>query len=80
LGQLGLGHFPGDRRDFAGGFTERLFAFLVRGDVEKKPRLFKIGLMLFPIGKNRFERGLFFENGLGFLGVVPEIGLGGDLV
>jgi hypothetical protein len=53
LGQLGLRHFLGDRRDFGRGFTERLFAFFVFGDIEKKPRLFKIGLMSFPIGENR---------------------------
>ena len=53
LGQLGLRHFLGDRRDFDSGFTERLFAFFVFGDIEKKPRLFKIGLMSFPIGENR---------------------------
>jgi hypothetical protein len=35
--------------------------------------------MFFPTGENRFERRLFFENGLGFFGVVPEIRLGGDL-
>jgi hypothetical protein len=80
LGQLGLRHLLGDRRDFAGGFTERLFALLIFGNVEKKTRLFKICLMLFPISENRFESGLLFENGLSFVGVGPEIRLGGDLV
>ena len=80
LSKLGLGHLLADRCDFAGGFAERFFALLVFGDVEKKPRLFKIGSMFFPTRENRFESGLFFENGLGFFGVVPKIRLGGDLV
>jgi hypothetical protein len=37
-------------------------------------------LVLFPIGENRFEGGLFFENALGFLSVVPEISLSGYLI
>ena len=36
--------------------------------------------MLFPVGEDGFEGRLFFENGLRFVGVVPEIRLGGDLV
>jgi hypothetical protein len=35
--------------------------------------------MFFPAGKHRFEGGLFFEYGLGFVGVVPKVGLGSDL-
>jgi hypothetical protein len=46
----------------------------------RKPRLFKIGLMFFPTVENVFEVRLFFENGLGFVGVVPKIRLRGDLV
>ena len=48
LRQLGLRHLLGDRRDFGRGFAERFFALFVFGDVEKKARLFKIGVMLFP--------------------------------
>jgi hypothetical protein len=80
LGQLGLGHLLGDRRDFPGRFAERFFILLVFGDIEKKPCLCKIGVMFFPAVENVSEAGLFFENGLGFVGVVPKIGLRGDLV
>jgi len=80
LSELGLGHLLGNRLDFAGGFAERLVAFLILGDVEKKPRFFKIGLMLFPMSQNGFERGLFLENGLSFIGVVPEVRLGGNSI
>jgi len=80
LGKLGLGHLLGDRRDLAGRFAKRFFALLVFGDVEKKPRLFKIGVMFFPTVENVFEVRLFFENGLGFVRVVPKIRLRSDLV
>ena len=36
--------------------------------------------MLFPVSENGFESGLLFEDGLSFLGVVPEVWLGRDLV
>jgi hypothetical protein len=35
--------------------------------------------MLLPIVYDSFKRGLFFEQRLSFVGVVPEIRLGGDL-
>ena len=80
LRQLGLGHLLGDCVDLAGGFAERFVALLVFGDVKKKPRLRKIGVMFFPTGENVFEGRLFFKNALRFVGVVPKIRLGGDLV
>jgi hypothetical protein len=36
--------------------------------------------MPFPASEYRFESRLLFEDGLSFLGVVPKIRLGGDLV
>ena len=55
-------HFLGDRGDLCCRFAERVFALLVLGDVEKKPRLFELGAMLFPSVDHRFESGLFLED------------------
>jgi len=79
LGQLGLRYFPAGAGDFRRGLSERIFAFLVLGDVEKKPRLFEIGAMLFPGIDDALKGGLLFENTLGFFRVVPKIGLAGNL-
>ena len=67
-------------RDLAGGFAERLFAFLVFGEIEKEARLFELGAILLPRLQNAFETRLLLENSLGLVAVVPEIRLGGKLV
>ena len=80
LRQLGLGHLPDDLGDFGRRFAERIFAFFVLGDLEKKPRLFEPGPVFFPRIDYAFEGGLFFEDALGFFAVVPEIRLRGQSV
>ena len=52
LGQLGLRHLLGDAATLPAASPSASSLFLVFGDVEKKPRLFKIGLVFFPTGEN----------------------------
>ena len=80
LRQLGLGHFPGNFRDFGRRFAKSLFALFVLGDVEKKACLFEPDPVFFPKIDYAFEGGLFFEDALGFFAVVPEIRLRGQSV
>jgi len=65
--------------DFCRGFAEGVFALFIFGDVEEESRFFKVRAIFFPGIYDPFERGLLFEDSLGFFGVVPEIGLGGNL-
>jgi hypothetical protein len=78
--QLGFSHFPADRGDLRCRLRERVLAFFVPGNVEKKPRFLEIGAVFAPGVDNRLERGLFFEKRLGSFRVVPEVRLGGDLI
>lgn len=78
--ELGFGHFFTDGRYLCCRFGERVFALLIFRDIKKKPRLLEFGAMLCPRIDHRFERRLLLEDGLGFFRVVPEIGLGSDLV
>jgi hypothetical protein len=71
-----LRHLAGDLGNFGRRFAERLFALLVLGDVEKKPRLFEPGPVFFPSIDDAFKPGLLFEDALRLLAVVPEIRLG----
>jgi hypothetical protein len=80
LAQLQLGQLLRDLRDFSGGFVERFFALLVFGEIEKKARLFQLGAIFFPGLQDGFYTRLFLEDGLRLVGVVPKIGLGGELV
>jgi hypothetical protein len=75
-----LRHLAGDLGNFGRRFAERLFALLVLGDVEKKPRLFEPGPVFFPSIDDAFKPGLLFEDALRLLAVVPEIRLGGESV
>jgi hypothetical protein len=78
--ELGFGHLFADSQYLCCCFGKRIFAFFVFSDIKKKPRIFEIGAMFRPCLDDRFERGLFLEDRLGFFCVVPEIRLGGDLV
>jgi hypothetical protein len=80
LRQLGLRQLLADRGNLRRGLVERLFALFVFGDVEEKTRLFQVGAVLGPRLDGALERRLLFKNRLGFLGVVPKIGLGSELV
>jgi hypothetical protein len=80
LSQLQLRELLGDLRDFAGRFAERLFALLVFREIEKEARFFEVGAILLPRIEDVFEARLLFENCLRLVAVVPEIGLGGELV
>jgi len=46
--------FP-HRSDFCRGFGEGIVVFLVFSDVEKEPRLFEVGTVLFPSIDNTLE-------------------------
>jgi len=60
LRQLGLRHLSADAGNLRRGFGQSVFAFLVLGDVEKKPRVFEIRAMLRPDVDDILQRGLFF--------------------
>src|SRR5688500_4258134 len=78
LGQLGLGHFLPDARDFGRGLGESIFTLLFFGDVEKEARLFQIRAMLRPSVNNALKRGLLPYDPLSFFRVVPKIRLIGE--
>jgi hypothetical protein len=80
LRQLGLGHGFGYLGDLCRSFTERFFALLVFGYIEKEAGFLEIGLMLLPGVDNPLEGGLLFENALGLFAVVPKFRLRGDLI
>jgi hypothetical protein len=80
LFELGFSHLFANSGDLCCGFGKGILAFFIFGDIKKKSGLFELGAMLCPCVDDRFERRLFFEYRLGFFCVVPEIGLGGDLV
>jgi hypothetical protein len=75
-----LRHFLRNLGDLGRGLAQRIFVFFVLGYVKKEARLFEAGALFFPGVDDPFEGRLFLENGLGFFAVVPEIGLGRDLV
>jgi hypothetical protein len=75
-----LRHFFTDGGNFRRGFVQRVFAFFVFGDTEKKTRFFEVGTVLRPGVNDALERRLFFEQRLRFVRVVPEIRSRGDLV
>jgi hypothetical protein len=64
-----------DLGDLRGGFAERLFALLIFRDIEIETRFFEGRSIFFPGVDDFFERGLLFENALGFFAIVPEIRL-----
>jgi hypothetical protein len=75
-----LGDFPRYLGDLGRGLGQGIIILFIPGDVEKKPRFLEGRALFLPGVDNAFKRRLFLENGLGFFAVVPEIGLGGDLV
>jgi len=74
--QLCLRHLAGHLGNLSGRFAQRIFALFILGNVEKKARFFEARTLLFPGVDDSFDGGLFFENGLGFFAVVPEVWLG----
>jgi hypothetical protein len=80
LRKLGLRHALRHVGDFCRSFAEGVVALFVFGNVEEEARLFKVRAIFFPGIYDAFERGLLFEDSLGFFGIVPKIGLGGNLV
>jgi hypothetical protein len=80
LSQLQLRELLSDLGDFAGRFAERFLALFIFGEIEKEARLFELGAILLPRVEDVFEARLLLENSLRLVGVVPEIGLGGELV
>jgi hypothetical protein len=80
LPELEVGQLLRDLGNFDGGFVQRLFAFFVFGEIEKKTRLFELGAILLPRFQNGFYARLLFEDCLRLVGFVPEIRLGGELV
>jgi hypothetical protein len=78
--ELDLRQFLGDLGDFGGRLGERLLALLVPGEIEKEARLFQLGAIFLPRIEGVLNAGLLFEDRLRLVGVVPEIGLGGELV
>jgi hypothetical protein len=80
LPQLQLGQLLRDLGDFGRRFVQRFFALFVFGEIEKKTRLFELGAILLPRVQDVFYPRLLFEDRLRLVGVVPEIGLGGELI
>jgi hypothetical protein len=80
LVELDLGHRLCDLGDLCGRLGQRLFVFLILGDIQEKARFVETGTAFFPGVNDLFERGLFFEEVLGLLPVAPEVGPGGELV
>jgi hypothetical protein len=78
--ELDLGQLLGDFADLCGGFAQRLLALLVFREIEKEARLFELDPVLLPRIERVLDAGLLFEDRLRLVGVVPEIGLGGELV
>ena len=79
LRQLGLPQLLTDRGDFRRGLAERLVALFLLRNVDIEACFLKIRPVFLPRADDGLESGLFFEDDLGFVAVVPEIGLAGDL-
>ena len=73
--------YPRGRLGHSGGrLGQGLFALLILGQIEKEARLLEPGAVFLPGLQDLFQAGLLFQDGLGLLAVVPEIGAGSDLV
>jgi hypothetical protein len=62
------------------GFAQRVVAFLVLRNIEKKTRLLQIAFVFPPGFDDALESGLLSKNGLRFIAVVPELRPGGSLI
>jgi len=80
LSELELGDLLRNFRDLGQRLVMSVFAFLFLSEVEEKAGLFEVGTIFFQRIEDRFERSLFFENGLRFLPILPKIGTRNDQV